>query len=221
MPIYKKVNTDFFKKWSSEMAYVLGFFMADGSIDINPRGSHYFSIQICDKKLLESIREVLKSEHKISRIKGVGNERDRYRLQIGRKEMFEDLEKLGVNQQKSYTMEMPKVSKKYFGDFVRGYFDGDGNVWSGLVHKDRKNSKMTLQIGFTSCSGRFLKDLQDNLINYGVGLGSLYSRKNYFCLKYSMKDSLILSKIMYNNRVNNLFLERKKIIFDNFKNLRS
>ena len=56
MPIYKKVNKNFFKKWSSEMAYVLGFFMADGSIDVNPRGSQYFSIQICDKELLEEIR---------------------------------------------------------------------------------------------------------------------------------------------------------------------
>ncbi len=33
MPIYKTKNEAFFKKWTPEMAYVLGFFTADGTID--------------------------------------------------------------------------------------------------------------------------------------------------------------------------------------------
>src|SRR3989338_4819696 len=37
-----RINVGFFKKWSSEMAYVLGFFAADGCMYINPRGSRYF-----------------------------------------------------------------------------------------------------------------------------------------------------------------------------------
>jgi hypothetical protein len=80
MPIYKKVNKSFFKKWSHDMAYVLGFFAADGYITHNKRGASFWSIQIVDKKLLYEIRKVTGSEHAISeRIRG-GNESTMYRL---------------------------------------------------------------------------------------------------------------------------------------------
>lgn len=69
MPIYKKVNTRFFKKWSDDMAYVLGFFAADGGITINNRGGYYIDIHICDGNLLYKIRKVLESDHKISKRK--------------------------------------------------------------------------------------------------------------------------------------------------------
>jgi len=221
MPIYKKVNVNFFKKWSSDMAYVLGFFMADGSIDINPRGSHYLSIQICDKELLESIKEALGSNHKISIRKGFENENDKYRLQIGRKEMFQDLIKLGVNQQKAYTMKMPNVPKKYFGDFVRGYFDGDGNVWSGFVHKERKTQTLVIHTVFTSCSQNFLNSLHNRILKNGILGGCISCKKNAFCLKYSINDSLKLYKIMYNGLDNSLFLSRKKSRFEKFIKMRS
>jgi len=39
MPIYKTKNENFFKKWTPEMAYVLGFFAADGSMVKNKRGA--------------------------------------------------------------------------------------------------------------------------------------------------------------------------------------
>jgi len=203
------------------MAYVLGFFMADGSIDVNKRGSHYFSIQICDKKLLESIKHALGSNHKIATRKGVGNEKDRYRLQIGSREMCDDLRALGVSEEKTYTMEVPKVPEKYIGDFVRGYFDGDGNVWVGMVHKDRKKQSLVIHTSFTSCSFNFLKDLKSKLKEKGLLGGCIYNRKNANCLKYSIKNSLILSEIMYNGSGNDLFLNRKKIIFEKFKRMRS
>jgi len=38
------------------MAYVLGFFFADGSYDVHKNGGEYFSFQITDKNLLEKIK---------------------------------------------------------------------------------------------------------------------------------------------------------------------
>lgn len=199
------------------MAYVLGFFMADGSIDVNSRGYHYFSIQICDKDLLENIKKILDSDHKIATRKGVGKEKDRYRIQIGNKEMCNDLRSLGVSENKTSTMGLPKIPKKYFGDFVRGYFDGDGHVWVGEIHKKRKTKHLTLQTGFTSCSFNFLNKLRHSLKDFGLADGSFYAQKNYFRLNYSMKNSLLLYEIMYNSSNNNLFLFRKKVIFESFK----
>lgn len=42
------VNKEFFKCWTSEMAYVLGYFSADGSMFINPRGSRYIEFTSTD-----------------------------------------------------------------------------------------------------------------------------------------------------------------------------
>lgn len=198
------------------MAYVLGFFMADGSLDINRRGSHYFSIQICDKKLLGNIRKTLNSNHKIGIRHGVGNENDRYRLQIGNKEMCGDLINLGVQQQKAYTMKLPAIPKKYTGDFIRGYFDGDGNVWTGLIHRDRKKTTTTIQTVFTSCSKSFLSDLREKLMEYGLGSGGFFFLKTAYKLQYSVNDSMLLYHLMYDNLGSTLFLERKKSRFVSF-----
>ncbi|MEK7144930.1 MAG: hypothetical protein AAB794_03715 [Patescibacteria group bacterium] len=57
MPMHRAVNQGFFKKWTPEMAYVLGFFAADGYMTLNKRGAHFWSIQITDKNILEGIKK--------------------------------------------------------------------------------------------------------------------------------------------------------------------
>ena len=65
MPMHRAVNKDFFKRWTSKMAYVLGFFAADGYMTLNKRGAHFWNIQITDKNILEGIKKAIKSKHKI------------------------------------------------------------------------------------------------------------------------------------------------------------
>ncbi len=90
MPIHKAKNEDFFKIWTSDMAYVLGFFAADGSMSRNKRGGHYIEFQITDGDLLEKIRTLLWSNNKITiRDRGL-NGKPIYRLQIGGKSIFEN-----------------------------------------------------------------------------------------------------------------------------------
>ena len=209
MPMYRHVDKDFFKKWTLEMAYVLGFFMADGSIDINPRGSHYFSLAIIDRKLLESIHKSLKSTHKISVIKRANksNWSDQYRLQIGSREMCDDLRRLGVTENKTNNLLIPEIPKKFFSHFVRGYFDGDGNVWIGKIHKRRKIQTYAIHTVFTSCSGDFLKDLKSKLEYLGLKGGSFCKADNAYRLQYSINNSIMLYNIMYSGKYS-LFLER-------------
>jgi intein-encoded DNA endonuclease-like protein len=220
MPVKKNVNKNFFKKWTPEMAYVLGFFFADGSYDVNPRRSEYFSFQITDGMLLHNIRNALSSSHKIAtRHARMPNDSLQYRLQIGSKEMCADLQEFGIRQNKASTARFPKVPKKYTGDFIRGYFDGDGNVWSGYAHKQRAIQKLTLLTAFTSCLKKFLEDLQGELREYELGNGSLFKIKksNAHRLQYSAKDSIILFNLMYRKSIQDgLFLKRKKIVFEKF-----
>lgn len=210
------------------MAYILGFFSADGYITVNKRGGQFWCIQITDKKLLEKIKKTIGAEHKISvRISTKKNEKTLYRLQIGSIEMCDDLRMLGFGKNKTKSLTIPNVPCEYFSDFVRGYFDGDGNVWVGQSHKNRTSNKLsfTIQTAFTSCSYEFLKQLQINLMKIGVDGGSLYESKGeYARLKFSVLSSLKLYKIMYNSNTKDfsgLFLNRKKKVFETFMSLRS
>lgn len=228
MPILKKVNKSFFKNWSSEMAYILGFFAADGYITINKRGGQFWCIQIKDRNLLEQIKNVIQSEHKISTRITKNGESIMYRLQIGSVEMCEDLKVLGFAERKTKSLVVPNVPEKYFSDFVRGYFDGDGNVWLGMIHRQRKTQHLAIQVMFTSCSRIFLKILWERLNSRGSEGGSIYKAKgNYYRLQFGTRDTLKLYDFMYNHKSHSkerLFLERKKEIFEKYgklKNMRS
>lgn len=208
------------------MAYILGFFAADGYITVNKRGGQFFSIQITDKELVESIKKVMNSNHKIGvRIPIKKSDSILYRIQIGSKEMCEDLRKLGFCERKTKNMVIPQIPKKYFSHFVRGYFDGDGNVWKGFIHKNRKTQHVVLQACFTSCSYLFLEMLQSRLAKNKIIGGSLFrsKKKQFSRLKYSTKNTLKIYNFMYNNNIkdfNGLLLERKKKVFEKFMSLR-
>jgi hypothetical protein len=223
MPLYRKVNKEFFKKWSRGMAYVLGFFAADGYITVNKRGGQFWCIQITDKSLLYSIRNVIGSEHKISHRVRHGNMKSIFRLQIGSIEMCDDLRRLGFNERKTKNLSVPNVPKEYFSDFVRGYFDGDGNVWVGLLNRNRKIPSLTIMTMFTSCSLVFLRQLQEKLISFGFQGGSVYqSKRNYSRLQFSKVNSLKLYDFMYNQwgyQKPGLFLQRKKVVFERYMRL--
>lgn len=198
------------------MAYILGFLFADGSVSVTRRGGYYFSFHSTDEGLLFKIRESMGSNHKVSkRNSRSGNV---FRLQIGSKEMVDDLDLLKLRENKTKRMKFPELPSKYLADFIRGYFDGDGNVWMGFMHKERKIQTMTLQVAFTSASKEFLIYLHKILRSLGVEGGSIFGVKNKNCsrLLFSTRDSLKLYKIMYNKSSKTFCLERKKIVFERY-----
>lgn len=200
------------------MAYVLGFIAADGNICRNKRGANFFTLQITDKDILYEIRRVLGSDHRISEKRVSPKHQTRYRLQIGSKEMCDDLRILGMKENKTFTMVLPKVPEKYLFDFVRGYFDGDGNVWVGKMNKDRKTPHYAIQTVFTSYSRDFLEGLKKRLEHHSIK-GGLSCKKGFSRLYYSINGSNELYRLMYHGQVKELFLPRKKIVFEKFKKL--
>jgi len=205
------------------MAYILGFFAADGYITHNKRGAYFWCIQITDKDILEKIKKIIQAEHKISsRIPKRKTEKTLYRLQIGSKEMCHDLYKLGFKERKTKNLALPNVPKKYLPDFSRGYFDGDGNVWVGFRSTKRVRPTPVINTVFTSCSKEFLEELESGFLNAGIPQGALRKGTgNYYRLVYSINGSLKLYDFMYNGCIeDSLFLSRKKRIFEKFKSMR-
>lgn len=212
MPVSRSLNKDFFKTWSSRMAYVLGFFVADGSMICNKRGACYIEFHVTDEDILRKIRAILESDHEISKRKTSGQVKWAYRLQIGSKEMFSDLSRLGLTPCKSDTVQLPVVPDEYLSHFVRGYFDGDGNAYVYKKNISRRNP--VLLSGFTCGSEAFLTQLQSRLRSkVGMSGGSLYARTDAHRLYFSTKNSILLYGFMYDS-AEELFLQRKKEIFD-------
>ncbi len=202
------------------MAYVLGFFAADGYVTIDKRGGHYWSIDIRDRPLLLKIRNAVGSGHAISRRQRKCKARTcyTYRLQIGSKEMCADLQALGFRHNKTNNMTVPFVPDELFGDFVRGYFDGDGHVWMGMNQKGGIRRFLTIQTVFTSCSLIFLEQLSLRLETCGVGQGRISQGKgSYYRLRYSVRGSLKMHNFMYNGLTSSLFLQRKRAVFEKYK----
>lgn len=129
----KSVDSNFFEKIDTqEKAYILGFIYADGCVT-----NHALQIKISknDIELLEQIKSVMHSDHKIGVYTnnngyGVGNEYCAIRIQDYKIE--NDLKSLGVIPRKTKTLSFPtnlQVPENLLRHFVRGFFDGDGSVY--------------------------------------------------------------------------------------------
>ncbi len=198
MPILRTLKQDFFAEWSDDMAYVLGFFAADGSMLKNSRGSCFIEFSITDRSVIEYIRRVSGSNHRVAERERGPMCQTAYRLQIGSKTWFEDLSKLGFTQAKSRTLRFPAVPERHEAAFVRGYFDGDGCVYfKELKFADRAKKRWILMTTFTSGSQKFLIELQDLLRRHNIKGGSIRMKERGFDLALSHRDSLALYRVMY------------------------
>jgi hypothetical protein len=198
------------------MAYILGFFAADGSMIRTKRGGHYVEFHSTDVGLLRLIRAALSSDHKISRrVRRSTLHKHQYRLQIGSMRMFTDLSALGMTPHKSKILVFPEVPESLHAHFVRGYFDGDGCIYfRRLQFADRKRPRSVMLSLFTSGSRSFLVALHMVLASHGVRGGVVKRKKRGFELVLSHRDSVALYRFLYNNLADSvIFLPRKYKLF--------
>lgn len=202
------------------MAYVLGFVVADGCI-IKRKDrieSYIFNITSKDQDILLKIKKALSSEHPIG-IKYNSLKMPYSYVSICNREICEDIIRLGINPRKTYNLEPIKVPEKYFADFVRGFFDGDGSVYLQKI-----NGTLQIKSSFVAASAEFLKDFNSRLCrNLNIPEKSVHQTKNKSenrMIQYSIclyvDDSEKLAKFMYGSNPT-LYLDRKKEIFDQWK----
>lgn len=118
------VNEDFFKVWSHDMAYILGFWFADGNIKQNRVFSIYQHNK--DRYLLQKILDRFADREFLYKDKRA----DFSYISISSKIIYKDLLNLGGIPAKSLRSDFPFVIPyEYIGDFLRGNFDGDGSIY--------------------------------------------------------------------------------------------
>lgn len=189
----------FFNKWTPDMAYVLGFFAADGCMYVNKRGSHYIAFYSTDRQLIVTIKKILGVSNAIERYQPKGKRKVRHTLQIGSRKAFSRLTELGFTPNKSLTLKFPKVPDFVLGDFVRGHFDGDGCISVDLCRRsDRKKLRLSITARFISGNKLFLNHLHRHLTKTaGIKGGSICKHNRAFRLLFSTNDTRQLYKFMY------------------------
>lgn len=127
----KKYSLDiyFFDNIDDEdKAYIVGFFLADGTIGEN---FIQMSLQDIDKYILEKIKDKLKyTGPLLFKPRAKQNHRDQYCLCIHDKDLAKQLRDKGGLHRKSWCLRYPfgKIPHNLFPHFLRGYFDGDGSI---------------------------------------------------------------------------------------------
>ena len=188
------INQDYFKTWSSNMAYMFGFWCADGCI----YGGRMFDITVGkkDKYIIKKFAEELGYEGPVYDYV----DKQASRINFSCKTIYDDIIALGGCENKSLILKFPKIPEQYLSDFIRGYFDGDGCIMN--LKGGRINST------FTSGSKEFLDQLLVILkIEAGVDGGS-YDISSKL-LRFGKRDSIKIGKYIYRNNPE-LFLIRKQ-----------
>lgn len=206
-----RVNEDFFKCINTEeKAYILGFICADGHID---RDRLVITVSIKDKDILEKIRCAMHSNHPIKEVQRTNPYKKTGRkilmlttLMIGSIKLVKPLFDMGLTTNKTYTLNgdiLKYVPKYLMRDFLRGYFDGDGNVFFGTKY----TSGYKYNINICGNKDFLLKSFQTYFPSINKLYKDLYSKQCYIW-KISQREKIrdFMYYLYYNSSIS---LQRK------------
>lgn len=199
--------------WTHEFAYAIGLLTSDGNLSSSGR---HINLTSQDKEIPEYARAIFAIDNKIGR-KGRGGSdfKKYYVLQFGSKQFYAFLLKIGLTPAKSKTLKMVHIPTKYFGDFMRGCFDGDGNI-SESVHPESKH--LQLRVRISSASPVFLRWLlAEHRRIWHIEGGWIYTdkKKSVGMLCFGKKDSIDILRRMYQHK-SQYYLKRKYAIAEKY-----
>lgn len=194
------VNEDYFKQWTFNMAYILGFIFADGCIIKGTypgySDSLKFGVQLCDNDILNKIKSELKAEHKISK------RRNAAYFSLASQTIVDDLKSLNIAYRKSLHEKLPEIPEVYKRDFIRGIIDGDGGNWI-----DKKGYPNLIV-----CGGKEVVTFVEDYLYKTLQVYSSFSRVTYvsgvlYQIRYRCNSAMSILDHIYNNA--DLYLDRK------------
>lgn len=203
---------------TEDKAYWLGFIYADGYIYQTPRNCGLgIELAIKDIEHLKKFNKCISGNLPIATRWREPNNLIKTRRQVCsirlyRKKIIEDLNRYGVLFNKTYKdLHLPNLSKDLMPSFIRGFFDGDGSVFS-RYNKSYKDS--ILNANFTNASLTLLQEIREYLYTHHI-----YSYINeqtdkvgqttplYQLVINGMENTIDFLELLYND--SNIYLERK------------
>lgn len=197
----------FFRVWSPEMAYVLGYWWADGYMrHRKDNGAHLIEIASNDHEHLLLMAETIGGRYGFHKVSGTAS---CYQIEFCSREMYEDLLALGGIPNKSNVISFPPVPSDLLAHFVRGFVDGDGTLaWNG--------DRPILQI--YSGSSHLLENMALAIANLtGIPAPNVVHNRQLWYLKWSTVRAKCLAAWLYVENPG-LALDRKAAIAVNFLN---
>ncbi|MBI2054378.1 MAG: hypothetical protein HYT36_03540 [Candidatus Staskawiczbacteria bacterium] len=195
--------------WSNDLAYIIGLITTDGNLNSDGRHVDFTSKDIL---LVKTFKKCLRIKNKIG-LKTSGFSDKKYpHVQFGDVTFYRWLLTIGLTPHKSKTLGELKIPDKYFFDFLRGHFDGDGCCYS--YWDKRWRSSFMFYITFVSASGKHILWLRQKIKRLTGIIGNLpkINRDRIYQLRYAKKESKILiSKIYYKEKLPCLLRKYKKI----------
>lgn len=215
---YRKysINSNYFKIYSHNMAYILGLWWADGSICPSPSTGKIYEFNITnkyDKPLLENIRNEMNSNIPIKIHKKTGS----FVLKIFNITICKDIQKLGGISNKSKEFIWPILPDQYFSSFLRGLFDGDGGIFCNENHINYHYYSGSI------CSGnsQFIIKLREKIFNDYSIKTHFYEHSNkenyWYVITFNQSQLKKFGYVIYDN-LTNLFLQYKYNLFYNLYN---
>lgn len=202
------VNEDFFKIWSHDMAYILGFWWADGCMKKDSNGkTSIFSISQHknDSYILEEIKTKMGSNKPLDK----PGKNNCNLITFHSETICNDIIKLGGKVRKSLTIDFPKnIPLLYTSDFVRGVFDGDGSIF----FTKQKNYHVCITSGSFKFISKLSSVLKDNNISPSIYTDNR-GNKNYNITIFKKSNNDIKNFADYIYRNNGIKLTRKYNIF--------
>lgn len=201
------VNEAFFETQSHNMAYLLGFIASDGYVkkDTNEIG---IGLSAIDKEQLEQFRVIIGGRDINEYTTNEGFEVVKWVFTS--QKVKEILSTYSIIPQKTFKLMPPlKLERKYWIDYIRGYFDGDGSV-------NYLTSNKALRWQICSATPEILQWIIDFLYEeYNIPKVNILSQKRketLYYFQYSTNAVKEIYKILYTK--DSWYLKRKKEKFD-------
>lgn len=197
-------------KWSPNFAYAIGLLATDGCLSKDGR---HLDLTSKDDEQLKNFLYCLGIKNKIG-IKYSGTKKAHARIQFGDIVFYRFLIGIGLSPQKSKTLGKIDIPSKYFFDFLRGCFDGDGTFYS--YYDPRWKRSFMFYTAFISSSKKFIDWIRSELLRHIKVWGHITHdrRKSTYQLKYAKKESITIIRKMY-YRADIVYLARKRLKIKN------
>jgi hypothetical protein len=197
------------RAWSQDLAYAIGLLATDGCLSSDGR---HFDLTSKDKVQLRTFLQCLNLKNKIG-YKYASHNGKRYpRVQFGDVIFYQFLLGIGLMPAKTKIIGKVDIPDKYFFDFLRGHFDGDGTFYS--YYDPRWKSSFMFYAVFISASKKHIDWIRKKLSRAVKVKGHINrdQERTVYQLKYAKKESLkVLRRMYYNSKVICLNRKRRKI----------